>query len=105
MLLTVRGVPLCTPVFLLLRACFRAYNWHLFASNFCVSLFLQRELVYLRAVGKYRAGKLLEARRQLDELLKVGRSARCCLTWLRTQTKHTRTAQWAAHIVRSFIRC
>lgn len=31
----------------------------------------QRELVYLRAVGKYRAGKLLEARRQLDELLKV----------------------------------
>ena len=31
----------------------------------------QRELVYLRAVGKYRSGKLLEARRQLDELLKV----------------------------------
>lgn len=31
----------------------------------------QRELIYLRAVGKYRAGKLLEARRQLDELLKV----------------------------------
>ena len=32
---------------------------------------MQRELVYLRAVGKYRVGKLLEARRQLDELLKV----------------------------------
>lgn len=31
----------------------------------------QRELIYLRAVGKYRSGKLLEARRQLDELLKV----------------------------------
>jgi fission 1 protein len=31
----------------------------------------KRELVYLRAVGKYRVGKLLEARRQLDELLKV----------------------------------
>jgi hypothetical protein len=32
---------------------------------------MQRELVYLRAVGKFRVGKLLEARRQLDELLKV----------------------------------
>lgn len=31
----------------------------------------QREVIYLRAVGKYRSGKLLEARRQLDELLKV----------------------------------
>lgn len=31
----------------------------------------RRELVYLRAVGKYRSGKYLEARQQLEELLKI----------------------------------
>ncbi|BDA42445.1 probable mitochondrial fission 1 protein [Coccomyxa sp. Obi] len=31
----------------------------------------QRDLVYLQSVGYYKLGKVLEARRQLDELLKV----------------------------------
>jgi len=30
-----------------------------------------RELIYLRAVGKYRSKKYLEAKKQLDELLKI----------------------------------
>lgn len=30
-----------------------------------------RELLYLRAVGKYRSGKYLESRQQLEELLKI----------------------------------
>ena len=32
---------------------------------------IQREVLYLLAVGKYKQGKLQEARTQIDELLKV----------------------------------
>jgi esterase/lipase superfamily enzyme len=55
---------------------------------------MQRELVYLRAVGKYRVGKLLEARRQLDELLKVP-SLPCNL---RSWTQAASRWQWMAGV-------
>lgn len=36
----------------------------------------QRDLIYLQSVAYYKLGKMLEARRQLDELLKVSPSFR-----------------------------
>lgn len=65
----------------------------------------QRDLVYLQSVGYYKLGKVLEARRQLDELLKVSpnfRQAQTLKAAVEDQVRFLPTYPWVERFDRSY---